>query len=260
MIPRRRTSICWCGLASGDEAPNALVAIRYARAVQSLMDGAEEGRGRSGVAPLAPVPLVPETAALRTGMGGAIYPTYEPYAFLKDGTVTDDLSFYPQTDEEIAEWRRRKPRAWGRWTLKGSQVEILWNDARRKPETWNKWFVARPGAISSKLQGRSQSLGGVGNTALGGDVQVVAWSGYEFLPDGRVTIGGGAGASNGGGGTGVSVATGSRRAEQTARYRVDGYSHELESEDGRRLSHWFYLYPDSDRVIGIGDSTYTLKK
>lgn len=168
------------------------------------------------------------------GIGGAVYTAYKPYALLKDGAVTDDLTYYPQSSDDVAEWRRRKPRAWGRWTKNGSVLSIRWDDSSRKPETWKKWFETRPGSPGLGLKGRFQSLGGGGNTALGGDVMVAAWNSYEFLPDGTVTSGGGSGGSSEGAGTGVSVVTGSQKAEQRGRYRVDGYSIEFQFSDGRR--------------------------
>lgn len=194
------------------------------------------------------------------GLGGGLTATYKAHVFLKDGTVTDDLSFYPRSSAELAEWRRRDPRAWGRWTRSGPTISIRWDDPKRKPETWEKWTDTRPGPAGFGLKGRYQSLSGGGNTALGGDVMIAAWSHYEFSPDGTVTSGGGGGGSSGGGGTGVSVVTSGRRAEQRGRYRIDGYSLELEFSDGKNERRWFYLYPDSDRVIGIGNGTYLVRK
>lgn len=194
------------------------------------------------------------------GVGGAVYPTHKAHVFLKDGSVTNDLGYFPGSSADVAEWRRRKPRAWGRWSKSGDTISIRWDDARKKPETWTKWFVARAGAGDFRLDGRYQSMGGGGNTALGGDTMTVAWNGYEFRPDGGMTTGGGAAVSSGGSGTGVSVVGSSRRGPRSGRYRIDGYAIEFEFEGGETSRAWFYLYPDSDRVIGIGEGIYTMKK
>lgn len=193
------------------------------------------------------------------GFGGAVYPTYEPHILFKDGSITDDWNEPPAAAADLPAWKKRNPRAWGRWTKSGNTMSIRWDDPRRKPETWEKWFVARPGTPGLRLDGRYQSLSGGGNTALGGDVASVAWRGYELRADGTVTSSGGAGLSSGGSGTGVSVVTGARRPQQQGTYRIEGYTIQFDF-GGNASRAWFFLYPDSDRVIGIGGSTYTLKK
>lgn len=188
------------------------------------------------------------------GVGGGIYPSYEPYVLLTDGTVTDDLRYYPTSQQDVENWRRQKPRAWGRWSEAPGRLSIQWNDSRRKPETWDKWFVARPASPGMKLSGRFTSIGGGGNTALGGNVMIAAWSDYTFQPDGTVTSGGGAGGGN------PSVTVHSERARQSAHYNADGYSIDFEYSDGSRSRSWFYRFPDGDDVLGIGSKTLTRSK
>jgi hypothetical protein len=263
-------------------APNTLGAMRHLMGIKRILEGAVANAGRAGspeVAPQTPSPQIsapaPAPAAGSTspaaipieglymilrygfGVGGGMTSYYAPYLLLKDGTVTDDLDYVPLTDADIARWRGRKPRAWGRWARRGSVIAITWNDARRKPETWEKWFNGRPGEPGLPLSGRYRSIGGGGNTALGGDVMVAAWKDMVFSPNGTVVSGGGSGGFSGGQGTGVSVATSSRQAQRQARYRIDGYQIEFTYPDGRRERKWFYLYPDGNSVLGIGDSVFT---
>jgi hypothetical protein len=194
------------------------------------------------------------------GVGGMMTSNYEPYVFLQDGTVTDDLDFYPTSNVDMQTWRTRRPRAWGRWTKNSAAIAITWNDARRKPERWDKWFNAKPGPPGFTLNGFYRSIGGGGNTALGGDVIVAAWKNVEFSADGTVTSGGGSGGTSGGGGTGVGVTASSRDVRQRARYHIEEYAIELEYTAGRKEVRWFYRYPDGDDVVGIGNGTYVKKR
>jgi hypothetical protein len=194
--------------------------------------------------------------AYRYGFGGAVYPTYKPHLFYRDGSVCDDLDSFLAPSES----KRRKPPAWGRWVEQGQAIRITWDDPARKPEQWTKWFVARPAGAGMTLSGRYQSTSGGGNTALGGDVAVVAWRGFEFSSDGTAIVSGGAGVSAGGGGTGAAVTSRSERQLQRVRYRLDGHTLEIDAGASDIRKMWFYRYPDSDRVIGVGSSVYTLKR
>lgn len=248
--------------------PSAMTAMRYAYAVQGLLDGAAAGKRPAGAPEVlhapAPVPVTPGFAVplenlylhleYRAGVGGGVYPNYVPYLFLKDGTVTDDLSYYPTSVNDIAAWRRRDPRGWGKWTRSGGVISIQWDDARRKADRWEKWVETRAGAPGKTLTGTYRSISGGGNTALGGDAMVVAWGLYEFFADGTVVVGGGASSSN------STVTTGARRAEQRARYRIDGYTITLTFAGGRSERQWFYLYPDSDGALGIGERVFSQRK
>lgn len=188
------------------------------------------------------------------GVGGMVYPVYEPYIFLRDGSITDDLKYHPSSDADVSRWRTLQPRKWGKWTKNGSALAITWNDAKRKPETWDKWFVARPWPQGMTLSGLFTSIGGGGNTALGGSTIVAAWNNYRFSPDGTVTNGRGAGGSSPG------VAVSSKKADQQARYKVDKYAIDFDYADGRRERKWFFVFPDSTDVIGVGDSVVIRSK
>jgi hypothetical protein len=265
-------------------APNTLAGMRFIAPIDRLLKGAEANLGRAGgdaapaigepppAAQLAPA-AQPAPAAVSngssysvpmegvylhleylTGVGGGVYPSYEPYILLADGTITDDLSYYPSSDADVANWRRKKPRAWGRYVKNGSTLSIRWDDGRRKPETWDKWFVAKAGTESMRLSGLYQSIGGGGNTSLGGSIIVAAWSNYRFSPDGTVT------SDRGSGGGSPNVAVLSQQAAKRAAYRISSYTIDLEYGDGRRVRSWFFRFPDSDDVIGMGDHVLTKRK
>ena len=264
-------------------SPNTLSAMRYIRSTGRLLESAKANTARAGgeappaktaVAPAAypaqlPAPLPVSSPGVSytvpveglylhleyiAGVGGAIYPSYEPYILLPDGAITDDLGYYPSSGADMSNWRRRKPRAWGRYTKNGSTLSIRWDDSRRKPEAWEKWFVAKAGTEGMRLSGRYQSIGGGGNTSLGGTVMVAAWSNYRFSPDGIVTSDQG----SGGGTPNVSVL--SQQAAKRAAYQISGYTIDLQYGDGHRERAWFFRFPDSDDAIGVGSKMLSRQK
>ncbi|BDC47916.1 hypothetical protein F183_A02320 [Bryobacterales bacterium F-183] len=190
----------------------------------------------------------------KLGVGGMVVLTYEAYVLLPDGTLTSDLSFYPKSESEVAKWRTSKPRTWGRWKQTGAELSIEWDDPKRKPSQWKKWFVAKPGDQGMTLTGAYRSMGGTGNSALGGNSTVAVWSTLDFASDGTVTTGGGAGSYTAGPGD-TSVATSSQRTPQRVPYAIDGFRISLNGE-----AKWFYRYPDSDNAIGMGDATYSRRR
>ena len=76
---------------------------------------------------------------------------------------------------------------------------------------------------------------------------------FEFHRDGTGVADRSAGASTG------SIVTSSRRVG-AARYRLDGYSIVFEHPDGRTERQLFYYFPDSDKAIGFGGSTLTIRE
>ena len=58
----------------------------------------------------------------------------------------------------------------------------------------------------------------------------------------------------------TTVATSAKRRPEEARYSIRGHSLQLAYADGRTETRWFYLYPDSDRLIGVGAGTYVKQK
>jgi hypothetical protein len=270
--------------------PNTLAAAAYILDFGQILKSAQAGLGRSGATgpQAAPVrsepasssvqPVTPNVASTTPdgsyqipmdglylhltyglgGVGGSMTMNYKPHVLLRDGTITDDLDFYPHSEAEMRQWRARKPRAWGGWRRSGSGISIRWNDPGRKPEQWDKWFIARPGAEGMTLAGLFRAMGGGGNSALGGDVTIAAWSQFQFSSDGAVITGGGSGSFVGGSQT--TVATSAKRRQEEARYSIRGHSLQLTYADGGTETRWFYRYPDSDRLIGVGAGTYVKRK
>lgn len=187
----------------------------------------------------------------QTGVGGGVYPVYVPYVFYSDGRVTSDLTYYPSSAADIANWKQKRPKGWGRWSRNGEEISLQWDDPQRKPSLWKKssWHLARSAPGGYQLSGAYGSIGGGGNTALGGTTMVAAWNNYNFSPDGTMTNGKGAMGSN------EQVTSTSQRSNQGT-YQVEGTSIHFRYADGKQERRWFFLFPDSDNVIGIGNTVF----
>jgi|GEM_PF-3721186 len=260
-------------VASSRKAPTATESPKAAVAASSWGDAPKEAQtavpspSRQGSSRAGSYAMQVEGLYLHlkytTGVGGGVYPEYRPYLYFRDGTVTTDLAIYPTSAAEMDAWRKRRPGAWGRWTRNGETIRIEWNQVSkriRKPETLEKWFVAQPGPRGMQLQGRYQSLGGGGNTAMGGDAIAVAWKNFEFQPGSKVETGAGAFTSSGGGGTGVGTSTRSQRPTEILSYQIDGNRIDFIDARGQRRSHWFFLFPKDDNVLGVANSVYNKSK
>nr|MCU0227604.1 hypothetical protein [Bryobacterales bacterium] len=202
-----------------------------------------------------PLDAVRLRLGVQIGVGGMASPTFLPFIFFKDGWVTDDLSVYPTTQSEFDQWKRRKPRAWGRWTVHGDTIQIQWNDPKRKHDDSRKWLSTRPGAPGLQLSGRYRSLVGGGDAAMGGETTTAGWNELEFQPGNLLRMQGGAMAS-----VGARVGATAVRKPILYRYQLDGYQIRLKGPDGQEEVRWFYLYPDSDNVFGMRGAIYTKRR
>lgn len=176
-----------------------------------------------------------------TGVGTSLTVAYRARVLFDDGSYTTDaaraLSARPRID---GSWQRSA----GGWTLTardGKRSEIA---AKMR---------ARPVPAGSTLEGDYRSLSGAGGAPMN-VVAVSAWKNLRFARDGSVQQVQAAGARGGG------VATSSAMQAPPARYRLDGYTIELVHADGRRERQLFYLFPDSDNVIGLGAATLSRRR
>ena len=174
-----------------------------------------------------------------TGYNSMVTLVFRPCILFRDGTYSEDANtvfgLRPVID---GRWRRDGKG----WLLTGRDGETN----RVEPD-----FRARPAAPGSTLSGEFANMSGVGAANTGVAV-VSTWNNFEFHRDGTVALDRGAGAST------SSVVTGGRQTG-SARYRLEGYSIVFQHPDGRTERKLFYYFPDSDRAIGFGDSTLTLR-
>lgn len=191
-----------------------------------------------------------------SGVGGGIYPSYEPYLLLTDGSIYDGPSVSPY-HFDVAKSKQLEPAKWGSWKAVGKTMEISWPEKKDKSDTWEKnWFWARPATNGEKVAGAYKTISGGGNTALGGNVMVVSASNITFNKNGQFTMVSTSGGSNSGD-FGVSSSAYAHK-DGAGTYILNGYSLELRFNNGKVQQKSFYFYPDSKEALGIGTSAYVL--
>ena len=195
------------------------------------------------------------------GVGGGIYPSYEPYLMLADGSVYDGPSVSPYRFD-VAKSKQLEPRKWGTWKAVGKTIVISWPNKEKekdKTDTWEKnWFWAKPAANGEKIQGSYKTISGGGNTAFGGNVMIVSASNITFNKNGQFTMVSTSGGSNSGD-FGVSSSAYAHK-DGAGTYILNGYSLELRFNNGQVKRQSFYFYPDSKETMGIGTSAYVPRK
>ena len=183
------------------------------------------------------------------GVGGSMTIEYEPVLLLRDGSARRNLAI-PPLDIVLAKDKVTYKKDWGRWARSAGKFVVHWGSGSKDELKPN--FKVLAGRSGETLQGRYSTIGGGGNTALGGDVMVYYSKAYNFGRDSRFL-------SDSSGGGGTSSVTSLSTSKNAGRYRIDGYTLTFQFNDGRQVRRLFYFYPDGKRgdVIGIGDSAYT---
>lgn len=182
------------------------------------------------------------------GVGGMMVIQYDPILLLRDGSARRDLEI-PPLDVNLAQDKTANRTDWGRWTRQGAKIKVKWSDG--DTDELKASFKTRPAKPGETLKRGYSSIGGGGNTALGGDVMTFYSNSYLFGRDGSFS----AKKSGGGGNSGATALSTSKNA---GRYRLDGYTLTFRFNDGRVVRKLFYFYPDDNKsdVIGIGDDAY----
>jgi hypothetical protein len=184
------------------------------------------------------------------GVGGMMTLDFDSYAVFKDGTICRDI-------ETIAAGRAGKLAArCGQWTRAGSGFSARWQNGKTSDLSGSTFYKTFPANAGDTLSGKYSSIGGGGNTALGGTAMIVVAKSYVFSPDGRFQVASSSGGSN----TGVVV---SANKSQSGTYVLDRHVIELRFNDGNVLRTGFYFFPASGKKttksIGIGGSIYSLR-
>ena len=186
-----------------------------------------------------------------SGVGGMPVLEYDAVMLLRDGTAYEDFEV-PPTELNVASFKKARPSRVGKWKRTAKGFSVLFN-GDKTPSEIKASFKVKPAPAGQKLAGEYSSIGGGGNTALGGDVMVAYSDTYVFDRNGRFS----GERAGGGNAPGVAVASSSKNA---GTYTLSGYTLRLQYNDGRVARRLFYFYPDKDRadksVIGIGDSAY----
>jgi hypothetical protein len=187
------------------------------------------------------------------GIGGGMAMRVFPVVLFKDGQVLEDveaLSFAGGMEAH----KRANADDWTRWRRAGGKLQT------QTSKGWeNLPFTAIYAKLPDgfKLNGRFQSLGGGGNTAYGGSDFFAAWSTFDFLPDGRVVKGGGAGGYSAF--QQASSAFSSVAPERRGRYRINGLMLEITYDNKANEQFLIVSDPKDPSVIWLDGTSYTSK-
>ncbi len=187
------------------------------------------------------------------GIGGMTMRVF-PVVLFKDGQALKDieaLSFAAGLEAH----QRANPDDWTKWRREAGRVQTQtskgWKNLPFRPV-----YDTLPDGF--RLNGRYQSLSGVGNTAYGGSDYVAAWSTFDFLSDGRVVKGGGAGGYSSF--QSASTAFSSVSPDRRGRYRVQGLTLEINYEDGSSERYLIVADPtEPGGAIWLDGTGYTMK-
>jgi hypothetical protein len=187
------------------------------------------------------------------GVGGMVIIEYNPYLMLANGTVYRSPEVAPY-DLDVAASKTAEPNKWGTWKLEGkTMIVTLPYKGVMKTERWNNWFWTKVPQPNEKLKGAFETIGGGGNTALGGNTMIMYSKTITFNDKGQFTTKKTSGGSN----SDFDVNTTTYAKSNAAGiYRLDGYSIEMKYNNGEVVRKLFYFYPDSRTTFGIGGSAY----
>lgn len=230
------------------------------RAIRTLLLGAAllgcGGGDDDGNSPAQAGSVTPAVAGASTiylhetytlGVGGFMTVEYRPYLVFADGRLYKNLATNPDKLDPAAS-RAAEPDEWGTFTKNGDAIAVTWSDG--ETEQWEKdeWFTTNPAPAGTVLAGEFTSISGGGNVAFGGDVVTYSSANIAFQGD-KFTM-----ETSGGGSTEDVTAYADR--ERAGTYVLDGYTIELRFNSGVVEKKFFYFYPDSRDVFGVGDRYY----
>jgi hypothetical protein len=175
-----------------------------------------------------------------SGVGGTLVVNYRPAVLYKDGSFSRDAERALRSDARID----------GRWQRDGSGFVL--QGTNDKAQDVPAKMRARPAAAGQTLEGTYRSLSGAGAAGTGVST-VVAFNTMAFSASGRVELAQGAGASGGG------LSTRGTQSS-SARYQIEGHTITITHDNGQREQRLFYLFPDSDRAIGVGALSLSAKR
>jgi hypothetical protein len=172
------------------------------------------------------------------GVGGMITQTFTSYAVFQDGTISSDLN------AALGGTGDRDPKNWGQWQRQGNGFKVTWNNGETSDLGGQLFYKTFAATRDDRLQGKYLSIGGGGNTALGGNVLTASWENITFYANGRFEQGG----SNSSG------------PAASGNYSLDGHTIELRYSNGSVIRTGFYFFPNKGQKtadsIAIGNTIY----
>lgn len=191
--------------------------------------------------------------AATMGIGGGMAMRVFPIVLFKDGQALKDIEGLAFAAGMEAH-KRANADDWTRWRREGAKLQ------KQTKKGWeNLPFTAIYSKLPDgfKLNGRFQALSGSGNTALGGSDFIAAWSTFDFLPDGRVVKGGGAGGYSAF--QQASTAFSSVAPERRGRYRIEGLMLNIAYDNKASEQFLIVSDPKDPSVIWLDGRSYTSK-
>jgi hypothetical protein len=188
------------------------------------------------------------------GVGGMVTIEYRPYLLLQNGSIYRYPTVAPY-DLDVAASKTAEPNKWGSWKLEGKTLAVtLPEKGVMKTERWQgDWFFAKAPVANEKIKGAYMTIGGGGNTAMGGNTMIMYSSNINFNDKGQFTM------KKTGGGTNTDFdvnTTTYSNSNAAGTYKLNGYSIEMRYNNGQVVRKLFYFYPDSREAFGIGDDAY----
>jgi hypothetical protein len=194
------------------------------------------------------------------GVGGMVIIRYDPVLMLKDGWAYDGWTLTP-ADLDVTLSRKLEPKSWRRYERKGDQIRI--QDQNGKWSKFEKWSQVGPAKPGDTLQGTFSSIGGGGNTAVGGNTMIAVIDSYTFNKDGTFKTDKAVGASGGNEGTdpnGPPGVVATSQASSSGTYKLDGYTLELRYGNGRVMRRAFLWFDEKQKDAIFIDGTAFLSK
>lgn len=197
------------------------------------------------------------------GVGGGVTMDFEPIVLFRDGSYYE-VEGPALEDVDLAGARAREPRNWGSWRRQGASFILTDNRGRSNDHQLQQgsFFKAFP-ASAAPLRGTFESVGGGGNSALGGDVTIASTDRLVFNADGSFGTRRSTGALNSGATSGVGSAVAARRAGG-GRFSVRDHTLTLTHADGRTERRFFAFGSRrtpaqvAPNMIFVGETVYTL--
>jgi hypothetical protein len=188
------------------------------------------------------------------GVGGMVTIEYRPYLLLQNGSIYRYPIVAPY-DLDVAASKTAEPNKWGTWKMEGKTLVVtLPEKGVMKTERWDSdWFWAKAPVANEKIKGAYMTIGGGGNTAMGGNTMIVYSTNLTFNDKGQFIM------KKTGGGTNTDFDVSSSaysNSNAAGTYKLNGYSIEMQYNNGQVLRKLFYFYPDSRTTFGIGDDAY----
>ena len=191
-----------------------------------------------------------------SGIGGAFYPQYAPVYLFKTGEACRCADLAPE-DAAPNALRRARSGDVGQWRRTGTGFEVRYDDGTT--DELDPTIGPPAHVTNGRLSGHYRSLGGGGNTALGGNTMIIASEDYDFRANGTFSQ------QNFGGGGNGGVTAGSTR-NTVGQWSLDGATLSLTYPDGRKIRTSVYRDSNGDLTHGspdllwIGGEPYTLEE